>query len=183
MLQTTAATTSSEGNSLHIRVQSLQSRNTELELRFNHTLEKLEESSSRILSQEQQFKAEISNQTKLVSLYQSQCQDITNRNEVLESHIKTMTSEQQSNQETIDSIQRNNSIILDECRALIYEKELQIEKMGAELSVMNKGIEQGTMNESTLSQTANAASRLQKSGKTFTQVVNLYFLKVNKMIP
>jgi chromosome segregation ATPase len=165
-----------EKSALEVRDQLTQKRLEELEAKLSQKLESIREIENDKLLLEQQFKSEMVSQKKLAELYQNKSQEVVKQNQELEllireleARILKITADHErmvgEYDDTISSLKEHSSA-----------QELEIEKLRSEMKTMNvDAINQSSAEAiGELSETAAAASKLQKAGKSITQVYAEY---------
>jgi nucleoprotein TPR len=158
------------------RNEILNSRLEELEQKYNAKLEKLHELEDSKIISEQQFKSEMISQKKLADLYQSKSVELQTHLKELENLIKSLEIKIVELDEQKQSEKTTSEKEIEELKTLIQTQSLQIEQLESELSVVNKDLmHQNISNQiGNLSETAASASRLQKSGKSVTEIYSDY---------
>ncbi|KAJ3313257.1 hypothetical protein HDV04_002241 [Boothiomyces sp. JEL0838] len=176
VIQAELEVSNQEKASLQIRNQNLVERNNELQEKLESKLTRIRELENNQITLESQFKIEMNSQKKLADLYQSKCQELTTQNEELEEVLRNV--EGQLNRLSNESETRllEKTEIIEEMQAEKNKLLLDIEKLESELQTINNELSAKSTSDQVgqLSQTAAVASRLQKTGKSFTQIFSEY---------
>ena len=134
---------------------------------------KREEENLKAITNEKKLVTEMQGLKKLSALYESKAADLGKRNEEIEALLTDAETKLQKFNETVVQNSTQAEKKIQDLQVLAEERQSRIEKLEAELNVLNEQF--GGMKEAdvlgVLSETAAASSKLQKSGKTFTEVV------------
>ncbi|KAJ3275866.1 hypothetical protein HDV01_006732 [Terramyces sp. JEL0728] len=175
-LQAGLDTANQENSSLQIRNQSLLERNNELQEKLETKLNQIRELENNQITIESQFKIEMNSQKKLADLYQSKCQELASQNQELEDVLRKVEEQlNKLNNESESRLMEKNEII-EEMQLEKNKLHLDIEKLESELQTINNELSAKSTAEQVgqFSQTAAVASRMQKTGKSFTQIYAEY---------
>jgi predicted nucleic acid-binding Zn-ribbon protein len=175
-LQNQLETAVQEKSALEVRDQLRQKRLDELELKLSQKLESIREMENDKLLLEQQFKSEMVSQKKLADLYQSKAQELTKQNQELESLIRELESRILKVSAEHEKVVGEYEETISNLKEHTSSQELEIEKLKSEMKTINVDLINQYSTEAIggLSETAAAASRLQKAGKSITQVYAEY---------
>ncbi|KAJ3322833.1 hypothetical protein HDV06_002694 [Boothiomyces sp. JEL0866] len=176
VLQAELETTSQEKSALQIRNQTLLDRNNELQEKLEAKLSQIRELENNQITLESQFKIEMNSQKKLADLYQSKCQELSSQNEELEDILRKVEGQLNRLSNETETKLLEKSEIIEEMQAEKNKLLLDIEKLEAELQTINNELTAKATADQVgqLSQTAAVAGRMQKSGKSFTQIYSEY---------
>ncbi|KAI8905089.1 hypothetical protein EDD86DRAFT_258023 [Gorgonomyces haynaldii] len=174
-LQTELETMTQDKTSLESRNQSLQKRTKELDERLQQSLQKAMDLENRLIVNEQHFRNEMNSQKKLTELYQSKSQELSKQLESFEHLTHDLEHQLLNMRESSQEEQQELLTELETLREKRQEQEQEIDRLKQELANVNQTLEQNNALDAigTLSETAAAAGKLQKSGKTFTQQTRL----------
>ena len=167
----------------------LKKRNQELTVQLESYMERLRESSDKIITMQEEFKQEMNTQTKLANLYKASAEENGQRLNVLESAFSELQSVVDAKNAELVRLRSHIDSEKASVEAALNAREQELEKLRTELQDANDAIGlssgMGRLADPSqsllLSPTAAAAQRLQKSGKSFTEVVRggqVYMLKV-----
>ncbi|KAJ3336968.1 hypothetical protein HDU91_001608, partial [Kappamyces sp. JEL0680] len=175
-LQSDLESTVQEKNSLELRGQMLQKRVDELEVKLASKMDQLRDTENRHLVAEQQFKNEMTSQKKLTDLYIHKSQEFSTHNEELEELVRDLESKLEQITEAQQQRQAAYEAQLSEHQKIQEGQELELEQLRSQLRIINSDLIQGNQADqiAQLSQTAAAASRLSRTGKSFTEIYSDY---------
>ena len=176
-LQTQCENLSSEKNSLEVKCVNLQNRIDELETKAQSLIEKNRDFENRKILAEQQFKNEMSSQKKLSDLYKGKSEELVKQNDELEHLVRDLETQLFKMKEEAEVTLGRWNEQYSELKTYSDQKELELERLRSEIELVNKDaatLPAGNDQLGLMSETAVAASKIQKSGKTFTQVYSEY---------
>ncbi|KAJ3218533.1 hypothetical protein HDU67_005092 [Dinochytrium kinnereticum] len=168
-----------EKKTFELQATSQQEKANSLEKRVSEVVEKLKESENRIISSEQSFKNEMNAQLKISSLYQSHAEDLAQQVKELQALLTEVEGGLEGVRVDRDDALRRLKEQSDEFQVEMEKKELLIEEMSQQIKAVN-AVAGGEIRKGVsldmISPAAQAASQLQKSGKTFTEIILLSYL-------
>ena len=120
----------------------------------------------------------MSSQKKLNDLLQKKCAELVSHNQELDHIIRELESKLVELRDMYDKDMDKTNVTAQNLYTQIESQKLEIENLKVEINLVNDNIAHNdvSLQIGNLSETAAVASRLQKSGKTFTEVV-IYILK------
>jgi hypothetical protein len=120
----------------------------------------------------------MSSQKKLNDLLQKKCAELVSHNQELDHIIRELEAKLVQLKDMYENDTEKANVTVQNLHSQIESQQLEIENLKAEINLVNDNIAHNdvSLQIGNLSETAAVASRLQKSGKTFTEVV-IYILK------
>lgn len=175
-LQLACESISQEKSVIEMRSNSIQSHASSLEKKVQEMLERIQEAENRNILAEQQFKNEMNSHKKLTSLYENKSNELAAHNAELEGLVCELEEKIVAQSEQIMNSQSEMTFHYEEIQRFADEQSQRADQLESELAAINQATAQAdrTSQLGELSETAASASRLQKSGKTFTQVYAEY---------
>lgn len=166
----------SERDSLEQSKGLLQKLTTEKSLKLEETLGRLKEAKDELIEKEEVFRKEMTTQTKLSKLYKTSLDESQAKNSHLEEELQERETALRKAQQDIQDLREERAKFQETHGAKLIEKDKELDTLRAQLRHANEllaavSIPQPQQTTDILSSTAQAASRLQKSGLSFTQVV------------
>ncbi|KAJ3414464.1 hypothetical protein HDV05_006557 [Chytridiales sp. JEL 0842] len=163
-----------ERNSLEIQSQGFKSKAEISEARLLEITEKLKDTENRLISTEQSFKNEMSAQKKLSDLYHAQSEDLRSQLQELQAVVTEMELKvQEENASKLEASEAAKAQI-QTLQKEIEEKDFKIEELTAQIKSIDGKVSASVDQLGILSPAAQAATKLQKSGKTFTEIYAEY---------
>jgi nucleoprotein TPR len=176
-LQSSLEENGQEKNGLEVRCNLLQKRVDDLESKLAVKMDHLQEVENDRIISEQQFKNEMNAQKKLTELYLGKSQELSTHNLELESLVRELESKVLEMNEEKEASVREFEDQLARQKKIEQQQELELEQIRSQIKLINNDLKMDKQADQVaqLSQTAAAASRFQKTGKSFTQVVKTAF--------
>jgi nucleoprotein TPR len=176
LVQTQLENVLQEKSSLEVRNQLVQKRADDLEQKLSQKMEQLREFENEKILTEQQFKSEMMSQKKLADLYQKKSQELSHHNQELENLMRELENRVLKVSEEHERVISEYTDTINGLKEHTTSQEMEIEKLKAQLGTMNADLAHKATSDQIgqLSETAAAASRLQKAGKSITQVYGEY---------
>ena len=166
----------SENLSLESKANGLQNQLSlvEKELQSKHAL--IRDLQNEKLLAEQQFLDEIKSQKKLTQVYEEQYNQVVNDNEELKELVQKLDESVDKLQKLQYSQQQDHEKALSDARNKIEVQQNEIKNLKEELSIVNSDLLKNSVSVqiSHLSGTAAAATQIQKSGKSITEMFSEY---------
>ena len=165
-----------EKNGLEVRANLLQKRADDLESKLSAKMDSLQEAQNARIMSEQQFKNEMTAQKKLTDLYLGKSQELGAHNQELETLVRELETKvmdlNKGKEESALEFQNQ----LQAQKKVQDDQEVELEQLRSQIKLINTdmNMEKQADQVAQLSQTAAAASRFQKTGKSFTQVYSDY---------
>ena len=157
-----------ERNGLSTRVIAFEKQNKEMEIKIQSLIEKLKYTQDSHSVSEKQFMSEMNSQKKLTELYELKLSENAEHIQELNTLVKDL-------QEQIESCSLDKKESQSQLEKQLISSRERISKLESELTLLQEQLQAGQSlgngGLAMLSPSALAASQLQKSGKTFTQVV------------
>jgi nucleoprotein TPR len=139
-------------------------------------MDQLRESEDRQVVAEQAFKNEMTSQKKLCELYQGKTNEFSLHNQELEGLVGELEGQLNQLSSQLKERESRYESALEEQIKIQHDLDVQVEQLGSQLKLVNAELMHGTRADQIahLSVTASAASRVSKSGKSFTQIYSDY---------
>ncbi|KAJ3105848.1 hypothetical protein HDU97_007492 [Phlyctochytrium planicorne] len=166
-----------EKRSFETQASSQQERAESLEKRVAELTEKYQEAEKNLLSQELSFKNEMSAQITIASLHKTNSEELNAQVAELKSIVQDMEMAMDELRESRDIAVEQLKIMSEKFQSDLEEKELQVEELSSQIRAINSAALKdlkAAPGMDLISPAAHAASLLQKSGKSFTEIYSEY---------
>ena len=158
------------------RANSLQTRLDTVEQDLQAKQKLIRDLQNEKLAEEQQFLDEINSQKKLTQVYETQYNQVINDNEDLKKLVQELDEHVNALQESQSTEKSQSREALMQAQQQIEQQQVEIEKLKEELKIVNSDLLKNNVSVQIghISGTAAAASQIQKSGKTITEMFTEY---------
>lgn len=149
--------------------------NTDLLKKCDDLTKKCEETEFESQNTLSSFKSEMEAQKRLAELYKSRSEHMESRSNEMESIVSDLESNLAASRSRLNEIEDVVRAKEAEYQTIIDAKDLDLERLSEEMSQLRNMIESGVVQRpdesiASLSPAAAMASRIQKEGKTFTEI-------------
>ncbi|KAJ3410259.1 hypothetical protein HDV05_003985 [Chytridiales sp. JEL 0842] len=167
-----------ERNAFELQSHSFKSKSESLEKRLFETSDKIRNLEEKLVTSEQSFKNEMSAIKKLSDSYESQASELSNQNEELQSLVKELEEGLEGLYQEKVELMEQGKLQMGALEGEIEERDKKIEKLKERLEMIDvealRQSQRAQEDVGLLSTAAQAATKLQQSGKSFTEIYAEY---------